>query len=124
MIGSTLSHYRIVEQIGAGGISGSLGSGLVSIGTAGTLSFQRTDSVALSGGLTGTGFISVASGRLQIPAATGSLGANVNPAATLSAVGTLGDVSVATTGIIEAGVGGAGNLIVNSLALAGSVRCL
>ena len=108
-------------QVGAGGTSGSLGSGLVTIGASGILSFQRTDTLAISGGITGAGQLSVVSGRLQVPSAAGTVNADVAATATLAAVGTLNNVTVAATGTIEAGIGGAGNLIVNSLALADSV---
>ncbi len=108
-------------QVGAGGTSGSLGSGLVTIGASSILSFQRTDTASIAGGITGSGQLSVVSGRLQIPSAAGTVNADIAAGATLSAVGTLNNVTVTPTGTIEAGIGGAGNLIVNTLALADSV---
>ncbi len=69
-------------QVGSGGTSGTLGAG--SVADAGSLVFNRSDSVTLSGSVTGAGTVTIQSGTLVLTGALSNNGTNtVNSGATL-----------------------------------------
>ena len=71
-------------QIGNNGTTGALGDTAIAIGTGGTLSFNRTNSVTFPGTVTGTGSVVAATGTLVLTGAFNNSGTNsVTSGATL-----------------------------------------
>ena len=103
-IGDTTISAAAALSLGAGGTAGSLATGnAVSIGSGGTLSINRSDSVTLSGDISGAGALVQAGGGTTILTGTNSYGATTVSAGVLQignagTAGTLGGGAVTLSG--------------------------
>jgi fibronectin-binding autotransporter adhesin len=107
-------------RIGNGGASGSVGTGAVLIAAGASLIYSRTDSLTVPGTISGTGAVSIESGSLNLANATGTLSATVAAGSTLAISGSVGTVTVSTTGTLEASTAGTGTVTASSVSLSGS----
>ena len=111
-------------QVGAGGTSGSLGAGAVTVSRTGVLAFNRSDSITVSNAVSGTGsLVKNDASTLTLSGTSSYTGATSVNAGTLNLTGTLGNTAMTVaSGATFTGTGATsgGVTIANGGTLAGT----